>query len=159
MEQVIPHNVLQRSAAEIHDVAVGQHNFYAKDVLFGHPVLHAGGPAGVFRNGPSQCSAEEALRIRWKEEPLLHEPYCQILEHNTGLYRCSKVLFINLQYPVHLCGTENDPAHDRDRPAAYVCTASPWCNGDLFTISELHNIRYLLCACGKDHYIGLVDPA
>ena len=94
------------------DLAVGEDHLRPEDMVAGHPVLEAVGPAGVLAEIPADRRRLFAGRVGLVEIAVLGERILQIERDRARLHHDPVVFHIDLEDPVHLREDER-----RCRPA------------------------------------------
>ena len=109
---------LGRLAAELHDVAVGHHDFHAGHVIHRDAVHQGVRPAGIFGDVAADGAGLLAGRIGREVEAKMRNVLGELQIHHAGLHHGALVFDIDFEDAVHAREGDNDAALLRDRAAA-----------------------------------------
>jgi hypothetical protein len=141
-------------AADLRHRAVKEHHGDAEQVVGGHPVFQAMGPAGIHGDVAGDGAGELARRVRGVEEALMGHRLADAEIGDAGLNPGGAALEVHVENPVHLGDAEHDGVRLGDRPAAQGRARPAGHDLDPVVIAEPHDRRDLLRGGGQHHGEG-----
>ena len=151
--QVVAGGVEQRTA-EMHQVAVRQHDFQAQHVVGGDAVLEGVRAAGVFRHVAADGARPLARRVRRVVEAAVRHGQRQVQVHQPRLHHGALVAVIDFQDLVHAAHLDDDAAFERQGAATQPGTGAARHERDVVPVGQLDDVHHLLGAGREDDHVG-----
>ena len=154
--RIIAGHVFEGLAAGADDVAVGQHDFQAHDIVVGDPVLDGPHAAGVFGDVAAERRIFPAGRIGRIKQILGRAVVVKINGAHARLRPDHHVFFIQFQDFVQPGQREGDAARQGNAAAGATAGGSPGSDGDAVGVGDFHDRRDFLGGCRADHHFRLI---
>ena len=156
VDQVVASHVLDPLAAQVHDLAAGQHHLQAQHVAPGDAVLDGPAAAGVLGYVAADEAGLEAHGIASIKEAELAHRLVDLVGHDAGLDGDRHVLLVNLQDAVHALQGKQDAAEQRHRAAGQAGPGAAGRHRHPLPIGQAQDGGHLLRPIGLDHDLGQV---
>jgi hypothetical protein len=137
-------------AAEVHDLAAGQHHFDSRHMIDGDAVQQRVRPAGILRNVAADGASFLAGRIGREVQPEMRDMFRQLQVDDARLHHGARVLHIDLEDAVHARECNDETAGLGNRAAAQSGTCATPDHGNVVRRGQAHNLRNLLGVRRKD---------
>ena len=154
--QVIAGDIFEGFAAGLEDVAVGQHDFQAHDVVVGDAVFDGAHAAGVLGDVAAERRIFPAGRIGRIKQALGGAVIVEI----DGAHACFRpdhhVFLVQFENFIKPGQREGDAAFEGDAAAGAAAGGSPGSHGDAVGVGDFHDGGDFFGGCRANHHFRLI---